>query len=115
MAISAKGKRKVTIKGRHYLWTVEDDKPYVIPAEGFIEPGPGRRRLHIFSTDKQFIVHYRIPESGEAVAILTVEGPYFPRLPGATEVEVPRWRHDSKRYPTTDFVRRLIGWCLGLE
>jgi hypothetical protein len=115
LAISPKGKRKVTVKGRHFLWTVEDDKSNNVPEEGFIRHASGMRCLHIISTDKQFIVHYQIPEPGDASATLTVEGPEFPRLPGARQVAVPRWRHDSKRYPTADFVRRLIGWCLGLE
>jgi hypothetical protein len=25
---------------------------------------------------------------------------------------MPRWKYDSKAYPTADFVRRLIDWCM---
>ena len=61
--------------------------------------------------NKKFIVHYRIPNAGDEFTTLRVEGSQFPRKPGAKQVKVPRWRHDAKRFPTADFVRRLIGWC----
>lgn len=61
----------------------------------------GRRKVN---------VHYRIPEPRDEFALLKIEGQSFPRQPDAKEVQVPRWRHDSKRYPTT--VRRLIHWCM---
>lgn len=115
MAVSKKGKRKVNVKGREYLWYVEDGPEQVVPEQGFTETAEKARYLHIIASNKRLIVHYRIPQEGEPYALLTVEGPEFPREPGATAVHVPRWRHDSKYYPTADFVRRLIGWCLGLE
>ncbi len=115
MAVSAKGKRKVNVKGRQYLWTVDDQAPAPVPDQGFVVPARARRRLHIISSNKRFIVHYHLPQSGDAYARLEVEGSEFPRQPGAREVQVPRWHHDTKPYPTADFVRRLIGWCLGLE
>lgn len=114
MAINKKGKRKVTVLGRQYYWSVEDSDKVIIPDEGFVERSGSVRYLHIISANKKYIVHYRIPEPGDKVSLLVVEGPEFPRAPGAQQVEVPRWRHDSKPYPTADFVRRLIGWSLGL-
>lgn len=113
MAVSKKGKRKVKVKGRHYIWYVKDTKVRV-PEEGFVKYFK-ERYLHIISTDKKFIVHYRCPKPGDRSTVLRVEGPHFPRAPGAREIKMPRWRHDSKRYPTADFVRRLIGWCLNLD
>lgn len=115
MAVSAKGKRKVNVQGRQYFWHVADSEPIVVPDEGFIRPEGPARFLHIISSNKQFIVHYRIPKTGDHSALLIIEGPLFPRAPGEKSVDVPRWRHDSKPYPTGDFVRRLIGWCMGLE
>ncbi|MCO5178495.1 MAG: hypothetical protein M9896_00430 [Candidatus Promineofilum sp.] len=115
MAVSTKGKRKVNVQGRQYLWYVADSEPAIVPEQGFVRPGEPARYIHIISTNKQFIVHYRIPQPGEGFATLLIEGPDFPRAPGRKTVEVPRWRHDSKPYPTADFVRRLIGWCQGLE
>lgn len=115
MAVSTKGKRKVTVKGRQYLWYVEDAGGEVVPEEGFVEHTTSARILHIISANKRFIVRYLIPQPGQPSARLYVDGPEFPRQPGARLVEVPRWHHDSKRYPTADFVRRLIGWSLGLE
>ena len=111
MAVSKKGMRKVRVKGRHYIWYVKDAKE-IVPVEGFVEPPELERFLHIISTDKKFIIHYRIPKTGDSHTELNVEGSIFLRSPGQKEVEVPRWRHDSKRYPTSDFVRRLIGWCM---
>lgn len=115
MAVSSKGKRKVNVKGRQYLWTVDDQPRAVVPDGGFVDAQPVARRLHIISSNKQFIVHYTLPAPGDPYALLEVEGSVFPRQPGARTVQVPRWHHDTKPYPTADFVRRLIGWCLGLE
>lgn len=115
LAVNTKGKRKVNVQGRQYIWHVtENDQPRV-PEQGFVQASESARTLHIISANKRFIVHYRIPQTGDASASLVVEGLDFPRAPGAKLVDVPRWRHDSKPYPTADFVRRLIGWCLGLE
>ena len=111
MAVRKKGLRKVNYKGRHYYWHVNESSK-TVPDEGFVGYTPTTRMLHIISADKQFIVHYRIPEAGDSHTELHIEGPLFPRAPGLQEVEVPRWRHDAKRYPTADFVRRLIGWCM---
>lgn len=111
MAVRKKGLRKVKYKGRHYYWHV-NEKSVTVPEEGFVSYPVTVRQLHIISADKQFIIHYRIPEPGDPHTEIQVEGPNFPRAPGVEEVAVPRWRHDSKRYPTADFVRRLIGWCM---
>lgn len=115
MAISPKGKRKVNVQGRQYFWHVTDAEQPIVPEEGFVKPSEPARYLHIISSNKRFIIRYRFPEPGEPAARLDVEGPDFPRQPGVKHIDVPRWRHDTKRYPTGDFVRRLIGWCLGLE
>lgn len=109
MAVSKKGNRKVKFKGREFIWYVRDVKE-IVPDQGFVEP-VSERVLHIIASNKKFIIHYRIPKSGDPHTVLRVEGEQFPRQPGAKEVTVPRWRHDSKRFPTADFVRRLIGWC----
>lgn len=110
MAVKKKGLRKVNYKGKQYFWRVEDVQ-MPTAEQGFVDELQKRRMLHIISADKQFIVHYRIPQAGEGAAELQIEGPLFPRAPGESMVLVPRWRHDSKYYPTADFVRRLIDWC----
>ena len=114
MAVSKKGKRKVTYKGRPFIWHVEDRETQVPEEGGFVANTP-ERYLHIIATNKKFIVHYRLPKEGDPHTTLRVEGEQFPRQPGATTVEVPRWKHDSKRYPSNDFVRRLIAWCMEPE
>ena len=111
MAISKKGKRKINFRGRQYLWYVQDTDRQIPEEGGFVDHTPARY-LHIIGSKKQLIVHYRIPQTDDPYAVLRVEGPLFPRLPGAKEVKVPRWKYDSKRYPTNDFVRRLVQWCL---
>lgn len=110
MAVSKKGNRKVKVKQREYIWYINEVSQKV-PDQGFVEP-VSERYLNIISSNKKFIVHYRMPKSGDEYTTLKVEGPQFPRAPQAKEIKVPRWRHDSKRYPTADFVRRLIGWCM---
>lgn len=115
MAVSSKGMRKVNVRGRQYFWQVQESDRPAVPEQGFVQPAGPARYLHIISSNKQLIVHYRLPRPGDPSALLLVEGPEFPRQPGARQVEVPRWRHDSKPYPTADFVRRLIGWCLGID
>jgi hypothetical protein len=110
MAVNKKGLRKVNHKGRQYLWYANDVDKWV-PDQGFVEQG-NVRVLHIISSNKKFIVHYRIPSQGDAHAQLKIEGPQFPRQPGSKMVQVPRWKFDTTRYPKADFVRRLIGWCM---
>jgi len=111
MAVRKKGLRKVRSGGKLYYWRVEEIT-VPVPDEGFVSHTVARRVVHIISTNKQFIVHYTIPLPGDAHAELRVEGPLFPRKPGAKKIEIPRWKHDGKRYPTTDFVRRLIDYCM---
>ncbi|MCA9933787.1 MAG: hypothetical protein H6662_10420 [Ardenticatenaceae bacterium] len=111
MAVSKKGRRKVNYKGREYLWYVQEATQKLPDESGFVEPVK-ERYLRIFDTKKQFIIAYRIPEPRDAFALLKIEGIQFPRQPGARQLEMPRWKHDSKRYPTADFVRRLIDWCM---
>jgi hypothetical protein len=114
LAVNSKGKRKVNVQGRQYIWYVADSVT-AVPEQGFVEDEVPARYIHIVSANKRFIIHYRLPQSGDQSALLLVDGPDFPRAPGEKQVEVPRWRHDSKLYPTADFIRRLIGWCHGLE
>ena len=112
MAVSKKGKRKVKHKGRPFIWTVESKEVQVPQAGGFVDPTPARY-IHIIATNKKFMVHYKIPNEGDPYAELRVEGPQFPRQPGAKRVQVPRWKNDTRPYPTNDFVRHLIAWCMG--
>jgi hypothetical protein len=111
VGINKKGKRKVRYKGRQYLWYVQDVERRV-PEEGGFVQHVKERWLRIIGTKKKFIIHYRIPERRDEYALLKIEGPRFPRAPEAKKIRAPRWRHDTKRYPTNDFVRRLIHWCM---
>lgn len=76
MAVRKKGRRKVNYKGRQYVWHVQD-KDQRIPREGgFVEPVK-ERYLHIIDNKKQFIVHYRLPEPRDEIALLKIEGGNF--------------------------------------
>lgn len=112
MAVNKKGMRKVNFKGRQYLWNIQE-QPNQQTEDGAVVSSD--RWVRIIDNKKQFIVRYRIPQEGDHFAILVNEGSIFPQRPDAREVQVPRWKHDSKRYPTADFVRRLIGWCMESE
>ena len=111
MAVNKKGMRKVRYKGKPYFWNVQEVARKVPREGGFVAPVK-ERWVRIIDSKKRFNVLYRIPQPRDADALLRVEGPSFPRQPDAATVRVPRWKHDTKRYPTNDFVRRLIGWCL---
>ncbi len=114
MAVNKKGMRKVNYKGRQYLWRIEDVTRKISEDSGLVQQVK-ERWLHIIDNKKKFIVHYRLPNAGDEFALLKVEGAQFPRQPNGKEVHVPRWKHDGKRYPTADFVRRLIQWCMEKE
>ena len=114
MAVNKKGKRKVNYKGRQFLWYVQEQKAQIPADGGFIDHDPVRM-VHIIATNKKFIVHYQIPGAGDNHALLRIEGQQFPRRPGAKEIQVPRWKNDSKKYPTNDFIRRLIHWCMSTD
>ncbi len=109
MAVNKKGMRKVNYKGRQYLWSIQNQARKKTDDD---QPQLEDRWLRIIDNKKQFIVKYRIPQPKDEFAILINEGPNFPKSPGAKEVQVPRWKHDSKKFPTADFVRRLIDWCM---
>ena len=111
MAVKSKGMRKVRYKGKQYFWNVQELTQQVPDEGGFVRPLQ-ERWVRIIDNKKQFNVQYRIPEPRDDHALLRVEGPHFPRQPEAKELQLPRWKHDSKRYPTNDFVRRLIDWCM---
>jgi hypothetical protein len=111
MAVNTKGMRKVNFKGKPYFWNVQEVTKTVPREGGFVEPVK-ERWVRIIDNKKQFNVLYRIPEPRDDDALLRVEGVVFPRKPGTAEMRMPRWKHDTKRYPTNDFVRRIIEWCL---
>lgn len=111
MAVNKKGMRKVNYKGKQYFWSIQESS-HEIPDEGGFVKQVQARWVRIIGSKKQFNVLYRIPEEGDTFAQLKVEGPAFPRQPNAKEIQIPRWKHDTKRYPSADFIRRLIDHCM---
>ena len=49
MAVSKKGKRKVNVKGRPYIWYVEEKAAQIPEEGGFVNHTPARY-LHIIAT-----------------------------------------------------------------
>lgn len=98
-------------KGRQYIWYM-DDKEVHIPEEGGFVQHEARRFLHIIDSKKQLIMHYRCPQEGDPYALLHLERGELPHPMQKNQIHVPRWKHDTKRYLTADFVRRLLQWLL---
>ena len=56
LAVNTKGKRKVKVKGRPYIWYVESKDEHIPEEGGFVDQTP-ERIVHIIATNKQFIVN----------------------------------------------------------
>lgn len=107
MGVLKKGRAKLVVDGRLYLWWVCED-----------EDSPGHL-LHVRSDDRRFAITYALDQSRAELPppFITVLGREFPGLPDAggcrIRVRCPRWSDDSAITP--GFVRRLIDWCMGDE
>ncbi len=101
MGVSTKKRRKLTVNNRLYVWYVKED--YDFP--NYV--------LHVFSDDKQFIVHYHLRQSSDIRHII-VHGPDFPRVAGTGGVwrrfRCPEWGIENGAV-TPRTVRNLIDWC----
>jgi len=103
MTISAKGRRRIDVNGRSYLWWVaecEDD---------FVGAGA----LRVVSTDKKFLVRYGVvqPEESRHIVVIGSEFRGLPNLGG-------RWRRfrcpqfGTFESVTPKDVADLIRWCI---
>ncbi|RYZ78648.1 MAG: hypothetical protein EOP04_29310 [Proteobacteria bacterium] len=105
MSISTKGRRKITVHRRDFVWFVGEDLDW-----------PGGHLLHVISDDKKFIVNYHLGQR-EGERFLPVKGREFLGLPDAggcwIYVLYPAWGNDSTITP--DSVHRLINWSLNQE
>src|SRR5947209_3185842 len=100
MAVRKKGRRRIEVCGRHFVWYVCED------------PDSADTVLHVASEDKRFIVTYHLNQPDPP--FLIVLGKEFPSVPGTGGVWrrflCPAWEHESVMTPGG--VRRLIEWCL---
>jgi hypothetical protein len=100
MGVRKKGRRRIDVEGRPFLWYVCDD------------PDSADTVLPVISEDKGFIVQYHLGQTGEP--FLIVLGHDFPEVPEAggcwLRFRCPRWETDSGVTPGG--VRRLIEGCL---
>jgi hypothetical protein len=104
MAISKKGRRRITIGDRLYLWWVCDTDP---------EYGSGScLALTVASEDGRFFVRYYLGQKPDR-RYLIVQGQEFEGLPEAgscwIRVQCPEWQAGSSVTPAD--VRRLVEWC----
>jgi len=102
MGVALKGRRKLIVNGRYYVWHVreDDDSPDLV--------------LHVASADKHFLVQYHLAQP-EETRFLIVVGPEFSGLTRTNgtfrRFTCPRWESDSGTI-TPRSVRELILWCL---
>ena len=66
MGVLTKGRHKLTIGSRLFVWWVGDD------------PDGAGHVLHVSSEDKRFHVHYRLWQRGEREPFVVVLGQEFP-------------------------------------
>ena len=97
MGVRKKGRHKLDVEGRAFLWYVKPDDD----SAAFI--------LHVLSDDKRFIVQYKLLQQ-EARRYLTVIGKEFGRVPGTgncwRRFRCPAWEKDGVITPSS--VRKLI-------
>ena len=103
MAISKKGKRKLTVKNREFYWYMKltDDWMY-----SYNTP-----QLHVLSNDKKFLISYQPGQQNEN-PFLIIKGKEFMGLKDAggswIRVKTPKWNDEQI---TPGFVATLIDWC----
>jgi hypothetical protein len=104
MAVSGKGRRKIVVGGRAYLWWVRDADPEYNSAS--------TSALMVVSADGRFGVRFFLGQPPER-RFLIVLGPEFKGIPDAggpwVRVRCPDWQTGADVTPAV--VRRLIEWC----
>jgi len=106
MTISKKGKRKIVVGGRSYLWWVGDR----------FDPefnSGSCTALTVLSADGHFLVRFFLGQASER-RFLIVLGPEFQGLPEAggpwIRIRCPEWQGQPSSITPVD-VRHLIEWC----
>jgi hypothetical protein len=101
MAVSTKGRRKLVVAGRLFLWEVNEI--FFVNEKGAL--------MHVLAEDKRFIVRYGVTLEGWKV---TVVGREFPGAPEHRCVqmhfECPNF--ENRGAITPGGVRKFVEWCL---
>ena len=94
MSISTKGKNRISVGGREYLWHVH--KEY---------------ELRVCSIDRKFIVNYDLSNQLDDFAPLTIVGPEFSGVAPNRHlvVKCPNLKVDNVSTPSG--VKALLEWC----
>jgi hypothetical protein len=104
MAVRTKGRRKIMVNQRQFVWYIADDYD------------SNDNVLHVVSEDKKFIVNYHLGQPEQKRFIATF-GSEFPGLPDAggcwIRVLCPEWEQNSVITPGS--IHRLVDWCLNQE
>jgi hypothetical protein len=104
MAIGGKGRRKIVVGGRAYLWWVCDADPEYNSAS--------TSALTVVSADGRFGVRFFLGQPADRRFVIVL-GPEFEGLPDAggpwVRVRCPEWQAGTDVTPAA--VRRLIEWC----
>jgi hypothetical protein len=102
MGVALKGRRKLNVNGRDFVWHVreDDDSSNLV--------------LHVASTDKHFLVQHHLGQP-EDTRFLVVIGPEFSGVARSDgtwrRFTCPRWESESGTITPTS-VRDLILWSL---
>jgi hypothetical protein len=108
MAVSKKGRRKLVMGDRLYLWWVCDSDPECNSASTLA--------LNVASEDGRFFVRFYLSQPPER-RYLIVRGREFEGLPDAggcwIRVRYPEWQAGPSVTPAD--VRRLVEWCTSTD
>ena len=104
MAVSKKGKRKITVNERTWFWWVGEADPECNSASTTV--------LTVISADSRFGIRFYLGQPSDK-RFLIVLGPDFDGLPDAggpwIRIRCPEWQSGPAITPVT--VRKVIEWC----
>jgi hypothetical protein len=103
MAVRTKGRRKITVSERMFVWYIKPD----FDSADMV--------LHVVSDDKQFNVQYSLdqPEQTRHISIIGKEFGGTRPVGNVGRFLCPQWEVDGVISPQS--VRRLIEWCLSAD
>lgn len=109
MAVKQKGRRKLLVEGRKFLWEVREDDEFFAP------PGP-TRRIALYAEDRSFIVNYHLRQPEETRHITLLVGRCGDVIASGTwrRFRCPRWE-SAEGSVAPGALRRIIEWCLAPE
>ena len=113
MGVRKKGRRKLNLNGRLFIWYFKEDEWNLIEnGQGFLSYEP---LLNIVSEDKKFIISYKPNQSKSECPYITIKGSEFSQQNDTgcwQRVRTPDWDYEII---TPKIVREIIEWCLNFK